>query len=384
LQAHNVVQQHLTYSQPLDNIAVFELQEADIQTNRPTVLLVEDNLNLLYYMHANLRDTYNVFWATNGQEALEKLQNIPRPDIIVADIMMDVMDGYQFYEELSRREQYRDIPFIFLTARTSLDEKLKGLSSGAIDYIYKPFVMSELTAKIASIIRNQEVKKVLYEREKYTTLGMLFGEISHELLNPLEGIYAPLENLEKQCKKILSEHPNELTGYFDRIYKNLQRMQDLLTSLKILRYRKEIKRTPVQIEELLSSVIELFQETIRHRITINYHIDKEVEIQGNREALMHILINLLSNAIDAIEREGEISIAVENKGNKPVISIKDTGCGIAPQDLERIFDAFYTSKEIGQGTGLGLYIVKDLVLKLGWQIAVQSTVGKGTEILITT
>ena len=99
-------------------------------------------------MHAILKDTYNVFLATNGQEALDKLPHIPtRPDIIVSDVMMDVMDGYQLYEELSKTEQYRDIPLIFLTARTSLDEKLKGLSSGAIDYIYKPFSMPELAAK---------------------------------------------------------------------------------------------------------------------------------------------------------------------------------------------------------------------------------------------
>ena len=113
-------------------------------------------------------------------------------------------------------------------------------------------------------------------------------------------------------------------------------------------------------------------------------IDKDVEILGNREVLMHILLNLLANAIDAVEEgEGEIAIVVANKHNRPVISIKDTGCGIASKEVEKIFDAFYTSKEIGRGTGLGLYIVKDLVLKMGWQIEVQSTVGKGTEVIIT-
>ena len=92
----------------------------------------------------NLSSDYNIFYAFNGKEALEKIKNMPKPDIIISDIMMDVMDGYEFYTELLKDFNFKSVPFIFLTAKTGIDDRLSGLRKGAVDFITKPFNIDDI------------------------------------------------------------------------------------------------------------------------------------------------------------------------------------------------------------------------------------------------
>ena len=147
------------YIQP-DSGIVFALpDEESYQEGRSTILLVEDNTELLYFLQNNLKNEYNIFYALNGKEALRKINDIPRPDIIISDIMMDEMDGYEFYDNIKKAGRFNDIPFIFLTAKTTQEEKMKGLEQGAVDYIYKPFSIEELTAKVKSILKTKTSQK---------------------------------------------------------------------------------------------------------------------------------------------------------------------------------------------------------------------------------
>ncbi|HOV15121.1 MAG TPA: ATP-binding protein, partial [Spirochaetota bacterium] len=173
---------------------ITNINDGIYKENRARVLFVEDNKDLLSYLKSSFESDYNVFVAENGLKALEKLNHIHKPDVIVTDLMMDELNGFELYQELSKNFKFNDIPFIFLSAVTSFSEKLKILENGAVDFINKPFSIDELRFKINSIVRFQNMKRLLYEKDKYASIGMLLGGISHEIFNPLAGIYGPLEN----------------------------------------------------------------------------------------------------------------------------------------------------------------------------------------------
>jgi signal transduction histidine kinase/DNA-binding NarL/FixJ family response regulator len=139
---------------PMDNSVDVKLKEEIFDESKPVVLIVEDNLRLLVCIQENLLEKYNVYYAINGMDALNKLEYIPYPSIIICDIMMEVMDGYEFFDQLTSQSKYKPIPFIFLTAKSELHEKIKGLSTGAIDYMAKPFSMEELKVRIATVLKN--------------------------------------------------------------------------------------------------------------------------------------------------------------------------------------------------------------------------------------
>jgi two-component system NtrC family sensor kinase len=294
-----------------------------------------------------------------------------------------VMDGYEFFEEVSKNEGYKDIPFLFLTAKTTQDEKIKGLASGAIDYIYKPFSIDEFLYKVSSIINNQNIKQALYEKDKFATLGMLVGGIAHEIRNPLSNITAPLDYIRTTLLEMDYFKENKLLKkYFGYINTGIMRIDSLIDNLRFLYYKGEIDKEELSLKKIIHSITEVYRGTLKKPIVLSYKVASEHYITGNKEILVQILSNLISNAIDAIEKDGEISVTAEKVKEFTDIRVRDTGCGISKNDLPYLFNAFFTRKEAGKGTGLGLYIVKELALKMGWEIDVLSEEGKGTEFVI--
>lgn len=265
-----------------------------------------------------------------------------------------------------------------------MDEKIKGLSMGAVDYIYKPFSIDELLAKIDAIIQNQKIKRALYEKDKFASLGMLTGGIAHEVLNPLSAVKAPIQYIEMIMKETEGlRSAEEAIRLFNSIYKNLERAEGIIKNLKNLFYHSEIKTEQLDVEEVIRSLIRIFKNKVKDRINIEYQSNDNSGLIGNKDVLTQILINLISNAIDAIEGIGEIKIKTEERNGHLRISVSDTGKGIPKKEIDTIFNAFYTTKEVGKGTGLGLYITREMALKMGWEIEVYSEIGKGSEFIIT-
>jgi signal transduction histidine kinase len=360
------------------------LRSVDFDNNRSTILVVEDNVEMLSFIFDHLQNIYNVFTSVNGKDALKNLKNIPKPHVIISDIMMDEMDGHEFFETLSKLQDYQDIPFIFLTAKTKQSEKVKALSNGAIDYIYKPFSIEELMAKTEAIIRNHRIKTALYEKNKYASLGMLLGGISHEVLNPLHSVYAPLENIEKSINAFDIKQKKIVKHHINQVYDNLGRIEELVKSLKTLYYRGKFEIQDIDLEEIIRSIKNVLEPKFLDKITFRYHIEENFKLRGHYEALIQIMINLISNAVDAIENKGTIEIVAEMENSKSIIRVKDNGCGIPEEDLKNVFEPFYTRKEVGKGSGLGLFIVNELIRKLNWKINIQSEINMGTQITIIT
>ncbi|MBN2444245.1 MAG: response regulator, partial [Spirochaetales bacterium] len=145
------------------------INEKNISPEKPSLLVVDDNVQLLKLIRNTLDETYNIFLARDVEEAIVKLRTIPRPALIISDIMMAGPDGFSLLKDVSKMEEYSDIPFIFLTALGGEEAKLRGLGLGAVDYIEKPFIMTELTAKISSIIalrQRQEKREISFIHNK--------------------------------------------------------------------------------------------------------------------------------------------------------------------------------------------------------------------------
>ncbi|HOJ64646.1 MAG TPA: ATP-binding protein [Spirochaetota bacterium] len=350
-----------------------------------TILIVEDNEDLLNYLYISLKDYFNIEKAKNGLEAINKLNNI-KPDLIISDIMMPELNGFEFFERVNSQENYRDIPFIFLSAISATEYKIRGFESGAVDYIVKPFKIEELFAKINSLLKFKKLKDILYKKDKYATIGMLVAGISHEILNPLAGIYAPVENIQKIVRNINFEQKMKIESFINDIWTNVKRIDSIIKNLKILFYndRSTLEKKEIKIEDVVNSVLELFHNKIKDRITIIKKIEQGITVEANYASLTQIFLNLISNAIDAIKENGIITIESFKNNEGVIINIMDNGSGIPEKDLKNIFMPFWTSKEIGKGTGMGLYIVKDLIMRLNWKIEVSSIIGEGTKFTIYT
>jgi len=165
---------------PIDSIVTCNFKEERYLKNKKNLLIIEDNIELLYYLQENLYNDYNVFIAENGLKALDKIKNMSyRINLVVSDIMMDGMNGYEFYNEFNKDQNNNAVPFIFLTAKTSINDKIEGLKKGAVDYICKPFSIDELKTKIYSLIRLQENLKKVHSKE----IGIKFSKIINNELN---------------------------------------------------------------------------------------------------------------------------------------------------------------------------------------------------------
>ncbi len=155
-------------NEPIYNQALSDLTECKFNENMKSILIVDDNRDILKLLQTSLSDKYNVLLATGGEEAIRKLESSVKPELIISDIMMDGLNGNELLSKIMLNEELKDISFVFLTAKTSGEEKIKGLTAGALDYIFKPFEMDEVRAKVDSIIRNKEAqnKKNVKDFEK--------------------------------------------------------------------------------------------------------------------------------------------------------------------------------------------------------------------------
>jgi signal transduction histidine kinase/DNA-binding NarL/FixJ family response regulator len=181
----NEVLQHYEHLQPIISSYIRVTDVIDPE-KKHTVLIVEDNLQLLYYLTEKLKEHFSVYVAENGKKAMEKLSATPRPNLIVSDIMMDYMDGYEFLEALVKN-RFNAIPLIFLTAKSTDNEKIKGLKMGAVDYICKPFKINELITKAISIVNNVEQQKNEIVSAVSKVLNNIVDVSRSEIKNPESG-----------------------------------------------------------------------------------------------------------------------------------------------------------------------------------------------------
>jgi signal transduction histidine kinase len=382
-----------------------------------TILIIEDNPNNLGVIVEYLEDAgFKIAIARNGEIGLKRAQ-FAKPNIILLDVMMPTIDGFETCRRLKADEQTRDIPVIFMTALDSPEDKLKGFEVGGVDYITKPIQHEEVLARVTTHLRIRELtihlnakvdeltqtRKKLIQSEKMASLGRLVAGFAHELNTPL-GIAigstsAQIQEIEKIHQLMGKEEidVDELLSALDGIDKganltlsNLERLVNLVTSFKrtaIDQTSDEIRTFDVEevIQEAINTLYSHFKAT---QIAIEFTCAKDIKINSLpgalKQIITHLLINSLIHGFNEGQQAGVIKIKVKLiDGQQLHIEYSDNGTGIPSENLEKIFEPFFTTHRTHAGSGLGMYICYNLVTtQLSGTISCDSTVNNGVKFQI--
>ena len=416
----------------------------DYQVSKADIVVVDDtpeNLRLLSTML--IKQGYNVRKAINGSMALKAAQTVV-PDLILLDIMMPEMDGYEVCKHLKADAQTCSVPIIFLSALDEVLDKIKAFQSGGVDYITKPFQLEEVLVRVQTHltirnlqaqlqVRNTQLERALSDIEKaqaqlvqekkMAALGQLVAGISHEINNPISFIYgniAPareyIQDLLKLIKIYQQEYPNPpltlqksiqdidldyLALDLEKIMYSMQtgaeRIRTIILGLHIFSHLNESGIKPVNINEGIDSTLLLLQHRFRQEgklpeIKIIKFYGKLPQVTCYASQLNQVFLNLLNNAIDALELKTwhELSqyptiwICTESIASETVtIRIKDNGVGISEEVQSSLFEPFFTTKPVGKGTGLGLLTSYQIVVeKHKGSLNCHSFPGQGAEFVV--
>jgi len=411
-----------------------------------TILVVDDtNTNLKILFDLLSQQGYRVAIAKSGEEALERVESYV-PHLILLDVMMPGIDGFETCERLKANPHTQDIPVIFMTALSDSDNKLKGLNAGAVDYITKPIEHEEVLARIRIHLqlknfnslermvdeRTAELNKTLdnlkraqvqlVQTEKMSSLGQLVAGIAHEINNPVNFIHGNLKHIQgytlgllelvQLYQKHFPQIPEEIQDYAEELdLEFLQedlskilssmtvgsdRIRQIVLSLRNFSRLDEAELKPVDLHQGIESTLLILQhrlsngpETSTIEVIRKYGELPMVDCYPGK--LNQVFMNILANSIDALEEsidcgntQPQIIISTVALLNKWVeIRIADNGKGIPKEIASKIFDPFFTTKSVGEGTGLGLSISHQIITeKHGGKLECYSQPGEGTEFII--
>jgi len=354
---------------------------------KPLILIVDDTPHNLQVLTNILHDKgYNICISTSGYQALESV-NTEMPDLILLDIQMPDMDGFETFKALKLNPNSEDIPVIFLTAMVDPEKILQGFELGAVDYITKPFNIPELTSRVATHI---EIKK---SREKLTELNAtkdkLFSIISHDLKSSLGSIVGITDLV---LEKFDDYEPDKVRQIIESIHQSSKNTFELLENLLDWARLQTGKLTQQMEKHDLKTIIhntsELYHEIAKNKnITIQNNVISDITVYCDINMIQTVLRNLISNAIKFTNAEGTVTLNSIERNSQVEIQVSDSGIGIIPENIPYIFSIEKNISTPGtkgeKGTGLGLMLCKELIEKQGGKIWVESEVGKGTTFKFT-
>jgi ligand-binding sensor domain-containing protein/signal transduction histidine kinase len=223
----------------------------------------------------------------------------------------------------------------------------------------------------------------LIQSEKMASLGILSAGVAHEINNPLNFIQGGIDGLELYINQNLNEHTESVSTWIKGIKLGVSRVSTIVKSLNHYCLTDEYKKVPCNINEIIDNCVIMLQGHIKDRIHLEKQVDENIEsILGNESKLHQAILNILINAAQAIEKEGNIHISGKQSGNFVLIEITDNGSGISSENLPKIFDPFFTTKDPGKGTGLGLSIAHSIINDHLGELQINSEKGKGTVVSI--
>jgi len=346
----------------------------------PLVLIVDDNDDLRAFLKRQLSSEYRVETAEDGVEGLQ-LARKTRPALIVLDVMMPRMDGYEVCRQLKKDAGLATIPVILVTAKAGSEAIVEGLDIGADDYVTKPFSIEELEARIAAHLRAKDTERDLHEKEsRLAAIGQLTSGVVHDVRNTLMLIQGYSELARSTA--VGGGSTEDLIKDLDEIKSATVRLQRM--SGEILDYARggsELHRRAVYARDyLLGTLKGLVNHLHGQGISVDLDIDlgAEEKISLDPDRFQRVLENLVFNARDALlEHEGErrVIIRAVRQRNAIEIRVADTGPGIAPEIASRLFEPFMSQKK--RGTGLGLPTVRNLVKAHGGEVRVEPKAPEG-------
>ncbi len=343
------------------------------------ILIVDDIMQNISLIGSNLRTMgYRINVASSGKEAFVSIEQ-ERPDLILLDINMPEMDGFEVCKRLKSSVKYSDIPIIFLTAETEADKIEKGFEVGAVDYITKPFRVKEVKARVKTHILLRSTQDELVRKNRLAILGQLTATVSHELRNPLGAMRPSLYIV----RKLMSNEDSRLTQAVERIDRSITRCDHIIDELLDFTRIQNLEPRPTAIDDWLGGVLN--ELTVPQGISV---VRKPglpgLETMLDPDRLRRAVINVYDNACQVMLEDTAagnskaltLTVATRQQDGRIEIAFADTGPGIAADVLARIFEPLFSTKSFG--VGLGLPTIKQIMEQHGGGIEVDSEVGHGT------
>jgi C4-dicarboxylate-specific signal transduction histidine kinase len=366
---------------------------------------------------------YDVDWAKDGKEGWEMFQAHDDYDLVITDVQMPHMDGLAFLEHIKNKSERSHIPVIVLTTLKDDDTLLTALKSGASEFLNKPFRPQELKLRAQNLVslskfqhmmlneneslsqqlieKNQileknfselqqahdemkSIKAKLIHSSKKSALGVMGAGVAHEINNPL----AIIDGYNERLGTLLEEaelQKDQIKKVNQKIKRSTDRIRDVVLHLKEFAQgsnEEEAEEKVFDLKDMLTKLSNFFGNRMDEMgVKVNFSLPEEpVFVKGVPASIEHALFNIVHNAVDAVENTAQknVSIKMTCEGDAVEISVEDTGVGIPESALFKIYDPFFTTKEIGRGVGLGLSVARSYLEEHGAQIDCESEEEKGT------
>ncbi len=367
------------------------------------VLVIDDELGPRESLRILLKNEYQVFLAENVASGLRLLQE-QGPDVILLDIRMPGMNGIDGLTEIRKLDQ--EVSVLILTGFGTLETAQEAIRRGANDYLKKPFDTREMQETVRKHVQrthfqrrhrqttealrqiNQMLIEELASKDRMAQMGQKTAEFLHDLRNPLTAVLGYVELLGdelRQSKDKLGSQWEETSEFLQNIEKNLEHCREL-TQMWLQLGRKDRQAVQVlSLAELLHEVAESVHLQCLERgcqLKLDIPSGLPCQIEGEHVQLVRAFSNLVSNALDAVaEHTGSVAVRCRQEGPWVEIRIVDNGPGIAPENLTRIFEPYFSTKGKA-GTGLGLFITQQVIVERGGTIAAESTPGAGATFIV--
>lgn len=362
----------------------------EINPSEYKILIVDDvmsNVLLLKVLLTN--EKFAIATASNGRQALEQVEK-ENPDLVLLDVMMPDMSGFEVAQHLKSNPQTAEIPIIFLTALNSTADIVKGFQVGANDFISKPFNKEELIIRVTHQISLVAAKRLILsktEELQRTIAGRdkLYSVIAHDLRSPMDSIKMVLNMLilNLPAEKIGIEMYELLTMANQTTEDVFSLLDNLLKWTKSQIGKLNVVYQDVDLVEVTDGVIEIFSMVASlKKIRIHEMKPEKMMVNADIDMLKTVVRNLLSNAIKFSKENSEVLVKMEEVDGMAVVSVQDYGCGISEEGQKKLlhtdthFSTFGTNNE--EGSGLGLLLCKDFVVKNGGKLWFTSKEGEGS------
>jgi signal transduction histidine kinase len=372
---------------------------------RPLVLIADDEPDIRRFLRMQMEDV-EVIEASDGAQALE-IARLRRPQLALLDHMMPEMDGIEVCRRIRENHSTRGVAVIILTARADEQTKLAALQAGASDFLTKPFSSAELALRLenqlamgrirremadlnadlqAAIEQIKENEVLMVRNEKLSSLGRMSAGIIHEINNPLSYASVGLHSLATFTKALPASEQPDFTDVLKDIREGVDRVSQIVIDLRKFTRDDGSILGDADLAEIVTRARRMFSHQFGAEIEFHLTTPDHAPIRGNPNQLVQVFINFFQNSIDAIHQRiqsdgsapGRIDVAISPAAGGWQVTVRDNGIGIPPEIQPKIFDPFFTSKDVGKGMGLGLSISHRILLTHQAHIEVDSRPGEFT------
>ncbi len=376
---------------------------------RPLVLIADDEPDIRRFLRMQMENV-DVIEASDGAEALE-LARLRRPQLALLDHMMPEMDGVTVCRNIRENHSTRGVAVIILTARADEQTKLAALQAGANDFLTKPFSTAELALRLENQIAMARIRRemadlntelhaaleqikenevLMIRNEKLSALGRMSAGIIHEINNPLNYASAGIHALGTFAKALPADDQPDFQDILKDIREGVERVSQIVIDLRKFTREDKTASGDADLTEIITRARRMVSHQVGKDIAFNLATPDNALIRGNPNQLVQVFINFFQNSIDAIHMRvaemggdpGKIDVTIDPAGEGWQVTIRDNGIGIPPENLAKIFDPFFTSKDVGKGMGLGLSITHQILQAHQAQIDVDSRPGEFTRFRI--